>query len=64
MQGESRIYFTNRPGEVYSIVMPNVYARGILFGRMILELGDASVVRCERNDLVCELEFKTKVWTV
>jgi len=64
MQGESRIYFANRPGEVYSIVMPNVYARGILFGRMILELGDASVVRCERNDLVCELEFKTKVWTV
>ncbi|CAG8603266.1 913_t:CDS:2 [Paraglomus occultum] len=60
MQGESRIYFTNRPGEVYSIVMPNVYARGILFGRMVLELGDASVVRCEKSDLICELEFKTK----
>jgi len=60
MQGESRVVFTNRPGEVYTITMPNVYARGILFGRMILELGDNSVVRCEKNDLICELEFKTK----
>ncbi|KAG9299629.1 hypothetical protein G9A89_020800 [Geosiphon pyriformis] len=42
MQGESRIYFTNRPGEVYHIEMPNVYARGILFGRMVMELGDNS----------------------
>ena len=61
MQGESKILFTNRPGEVYRIAMPNVYARGILFGRMVLELGDNSTVRCEKNDLICELEFRTKV---
>ena len=61
MQGESKIIFTNRPGEVYRIAMPNVYARGILFGRMVLELGDNSTVRCEKNDLICELEFRTKV---
>ncbi|PKK64014.1 Oxysterol-binding protein [Rhizophagus irregularis] len=60
MQGESKIIFTNRPGEVYRIAMPNVYARGILFGRMVLELGDNSTVRCEKNDLICELEFRTK----
>lgn len=60
MQGESKIFFTNRPGEVYRIAMPNVYARGILFGRMVLELGDNSTVKCEKNDLVCELEFRTK----
>ncbi|CAG8715597.1 25234_t:CDS:2 [Dentiscutata erythropus] len=60
MQGESQIFFTNRPGEVYQITMPNVYARGILFGRMVLELGDNATVRCEKNDLVCELEFRTK----
>ncbi|CAG8684038.1 9936_t:CDS:2, partial [Ambispora gerdemannii] len=60
MQGESKIYFTNRPGEVYRIAMPNVYARGILFGRMVMELGDNSTVRCEKNDLICELEFRTK----
>ncbi|RHZ90248.1 hypothetical protein Glove_2g40 [Diversispora epigaea] len=60
MQGESKIYFTNRPGEVYQIVMPNVYARGILFGRMVMELGDNSIVRCEKFDFICELEFRTK----
>jgi len=60
MQGESKIIFTNRSGEVYRIAMPNVYARGILFGRMVLELGDNSTVRCEKNDLICELEFRTK----
>ncbi|RIA97655.1 hypothetical protein C1645_719463 [Glomus cerebriforme] len=60
MQGESKIFFTNRPGEVYRISMPNVYARGILFGRMVLELGDNSTVKCEKNDLICELEFRTK----
>ncbi|CAG8561799.1 5237_t:CDS:2 [Diversispora eburnea] len=60
MQGESKIYFTNRPGEVYQIVMPNVYARGILFGRMVMELGDNSTVRCENLDFICELEFRTK----
>jgi len=27
---------------------------------MTIELGDSSTVRCEKNDLVCELEFKTK----
>ncbi|CAG8730701.1 12942_t:CDS:2, partial [Acaulospora morrowiae] len=60
MQGESKIIFTNRPGEIYRIEMPNVYARGILFGRMVMELGDNSTVRCEKNDLICELEFRTK----
>ncbi|CAJ0902353.1 10378_t:CDS:2 [Entrophospora sp. SA101] len=60
MQGESKIYFTNRSGEVYRISMPNVYARGILFGRMVMELGDNSTVKCGKNDLTCELEFRTK----
>ncbi|CAG8734554.1 15552_t:CDS:2 [Cetraspora pellucida] len=60
MHGESKIFFTNRPGEVYRITMPNVYARGILFGRMVLELGDNATVRCEKHDLICELEFRTK----
>lgn len=60
MQGSSHIIFTNR-NERYDIIMPNVYARGILFGTMTIELGDNSTVRCEKNDLICELEFKTKV---
>lgn len=30
---------------------------------MVLELGDSCVVRCRTSDLVCELDFKTKVNT-
>lgn len=37
------------------------YARGILFGKMVMELGDDSLVKCESQNLTCDLEFKTKV---
>ncbi|KAG0234453.1 hypothetical protein BGX31_004556 [Mortierella sp. GBA43] len=60
MQGEIKVSFTNRPGEDYFITMPNVYARGILFGTMLMELGDAATVNCPALDLVCNLEFKVK----
>ncbi|KAI9321224.1 hypothetical protein BX666DRAFT_1899849 [Dichotomocladium elegans] len=60
MQGESHIILTNRHNERYEVLMPNVYARGILFGTMTMELGDSSKVRCVTSDLVCELDFKTK----
>ena len=45
----------------YVITMPNMYARGILFGKMVLELGDTCVARNEKQGLLCDLEFKTKV---
>ncbi|OAD74939.1 hypothetical protein PHYBLDRAFT_144291 [Phycomyces blakesleeanus NRRL 1555(-)] len=66
MQGYSRIHFT-RFSEEYHITSPNVYARGILckyhvlmFGKMTMELGDRAIIRCEANDLVCEIDFKAK----
>lgn len=61
MQGEIKVSFTNRPGEDYFITMPNVYARGILFGTMLMELGDVATVKCPTLDLVCSLDFKVKV---
>ncbi|KAG0306479.1 hypothetical protein BGZ98_002297 [Dissophora globulifera] len=60
MQGEIKVSFTNRPGEDYIITMPNIYARGILFGTMLLELGDVASVKCPKLDLVCNLDFKVK----
>ncbi|KAJ3414142.1 hypothetical protein HDV05_007004 [Chytridiales sp. JEL 0842] len=60
MQGSTRINFMNLPGETYIITFPNMYARGILFGSMFIELGDSCTVRCESTDLVCEVDFKTK----
>lgn len=45
----------------YVVTMPNMYARGILFGKMVLELGDTCTVKNESRRLSCDLEFKTKV---
>ena len=45
----------------YVISMPNMYARGILFGKMVLELGDTCTARNEKLGLAADIEFKTKV---
>jgi len=42
------------------ITMPNMYARGILFGKMVLELGDSCTARNDAQDLHDDIEFKTK----
>ena len=55
----SKIIYTS--STEYVITMPNMYARGILFGKMILELGDTCIAKNEKNGLYCDLEFKTKV---
>ncbi|KAJ1675262.1 Oxysterol-binding protein OBPa, partial [Spiromyces aspiralis] len=52
--------YLDRHNEEYRITYPNMYARGILFGKMMLELGEKSTVTCEKLDLRCEVEFKTK----
>lgn len=61
MGGENRVILLDRPtdGE-YHVSMPNMYARGIMFGRMVLELGDHAKVQCEGTELNADIEFKTK----
>lgn len=61
MQGPSTIILADHPDERYDISMPNVYARGLLFGTMVLELGDNATVTCDKNDFICEMEFTSKV---
>ncbi|KAM5443545.1 Oxysterol-binding protein OBPa [Microsporum ferrugineum] len=65
MEGISYMEFMNRGkekghGERYIITQPNMYARGILFGKMKYELGDHSYVKCPENHFVADLEFKTR----
>ncbi|TPX57491.1 hypothetical protein SpCBS45565_g08191 [Spizellomyces sp. 'palustris'] len=61
MQGTSTITFPKRwPGEEYIVTLPNMYARGILFGTMYIELGDTVTIKCPKNDLIAEIEFQTK----
>ncbi|KAF9884310.1 hypothetical protein FE257_001888 [Aspergillus nanangensis] len=65
MEGIAILRFLNRgenkeKGERYILTQPNMYARGILFGKMKYELGDHSYVRCPENHLVADIDFKTK----
>ncbi|KAI8877165.1 Oxysterol-binding protein [Backusella circina FSU 941] len=60
MKGTTNFIIPSRDHERYEIHMPNMYARGVLFGTMTLELGDASTIKCVTSDLVCELDFQTK----
>ncbi|PFH50732.1 hypothetical protein AMATHDRAFT_60551 [Amanita thiersii Skay4041] len=61
MDGENRVVLLGKPDDgEYVITMPNMYARGILFGKMVLELGDNCIAKNEKNGLYCDLEFKTK----
>jgi len=59
LHGDTKIYFPSLD-EQYTLTSPNVYARGILFGTMLMELGDSTTITCKKNDLMCELEFKVK----
>lgn len=61
MGGSSKIRFLNRPGEEYLVTYPNIYARGILFGTMYVELGDSVTIKCPKTNLSCDIEFKVKV---
>ncbi|RCH83670.1 hypothetical protein CU098_001154 [Rhizopus stolonifer] len=60
MHGQINFILPGRHNERYEVKMPNMYARGVLFGTMTLELGDASSVRCVSSDLICEMDFQTK----
>lgn len=46
--------------EVYTVTWPNVYARGILFGALLMELGGKTSIVCEQSGISTEIEFKTK----
>jgi len=64
MEGTAILRLLNRgkgpKGERYILTQPNMYARGILFGKMKYELGDHSFVRCPELGLTADIEFKTK----
>ena len=49
------------PFAEYIVSMPNMYARGILWGKMVLELGDTCTAKNEKLGLSADIEFKTKV---
>ncbi|KAG8856938.1 hypothetical protein FRB96_006201 [Tulasnella sp. 330] len=61
MDGENRLYMFGRPNDgEYVLELPNMYARGILFGSMVFELGDTTACKCAATSQSCNVEFKTK----
>lgn len=46
--------------EEYTVTQPNVYCRGILFGKLKYELGDHVLLKCEQSGFEADIEFKTK----
>ncbi|TKA80261.1 hypothetical protein B0A49_01820, partial [Cryomyces minteri] len=59
MEGIAVMRLLNR-GERFFVTQPNMYARGILFGKMKYELGDHAYIRCPETGLEADIEFKTK----
>lgn len=46
--------------ETYIMNQPNVYCRGILFGKLRYELGDQMVVKCPDHGYEATIDFKVK----
>jgi len=46
--------------EEYTITFPSAYARGILFGTLLMELCGSVTITCPKNNLKTEIEFKAK----
>lgn len=60
MEGTAHLQLGQHDGEIYSLSQPNIYCRGILFGKLRYELGDHMLIRCEKLGLEADIEFKTK----
>lgn len=61
MEGTTSVRLLDFPGEEYTATNPNIYARGILVGTMLMELGDVAVIECEKLGYRAEIGFIVKV---
>lgn len=65
MEGKTVLQFldildSNGQPEKYTLTQPSIYARGILFGKMRIELGDHMIIKCPSTGYSIDIEFKTK----
>lgn len=60
MEGVAHVTLGEHNDELYSLTQPNIYCRGILFGKLRYELGDHMIIKCEKTGLQADIEFKTK----
>lgn len=60
MEGAGHVTLGDWNNETYLMNQPNVYCRGILFGKLRYELGDHMYVKCPDSGYEADIEFKTK----
>jgi len=60
LDGNARITLLNK-GEDYVITMPYANCKGILIGRLTMELGGKVTINCEKTGYSAEIDFKLKV---
>ncbi|KAG7196153.1 uncharacterized protein KQ657_000165 [Scheffersomyces spartinae] len=60
MEGWAHVTLGRWSNETYIMNQPNVYARGILFGKLRYELGDHMIIKCPDSGYEADIEFKTK----
>jgi len=59
LDGFATIYITPF-NEEYEITFPSVYAKGFLFGTLMMELAGSCTVNCKQSGYRAEIEFKQK----
>jgi len=59
LEGEGVLHLLNYD-EVYTFTFPTVYARGILWGTLLMELGGEIYIKCEKTGYRTDMDFKTK----
>jgi hypothetical protein len=60
LDGRATIYFLGRPGETYVFTFPSYYVKGVVFGKLTMEIGDKATLECAATGWSAEVEFKTK----
>lgn len=63
MDGKVKLILLNR-GEEYVISMPYANCKGILIGKLTMELGGKVSIHCAKTGYSAEIEFKLKVKTI
>lgn len=59
LDGECTVYMMHYDEE-YILTFPTAYARGILWGTLLMELGGTVTIKCPQTEMKAEIDFKTK----
>jgi hypothetical protein len=62
MEGGCAVTFYGKVPGSYYLTPPNIYARGLIFGKMFMEYGDSGKLESLSDGFSAEIDFKTKAF--